>query len=164
MVDEPRIRRCRDEERDTLLAIINAAAERYRGIIPEDCWHEPYMPAGQLARDIAAGVEFWGAEADGQLIGVMGIQPVEDVVLIRHAYVLPTAQGRGIGGKLLAHLTARAIRPILVGTWAAAAWAIAFYERHGFELVDRNDVPALLRRYWSIPDRQIERSVVLRQA
>jgi N-acetylglutamate synthase-like GNAT family acetyltransferase len=147
-----------------MLAIINAAAERYRGAIPEDCWHDPYMPIEQLERDIAAGVEFWGAEADGKLVGVMGIQPVQDVVLIRHAYVLPSVQGRGIGRRLLARLCASTTQPILIGIWASANWAIGFYERNSFTLVDRREVPALLRRYWSIPERQIERSVVLRQS
>ena len=153
------IRRCRDDELAAIGAIVNAAAVAYRGVIPEDRWHEPYMPVAELEGEIAAGVEFWGYEDDGELIGVMGIQPVQDVTLIRHAYVSPAAQGRGVGGALLAALDARGSGQLLVGTWAAATWAIRFYERHGFVAVD--DPAALLRRYWSIPERQIETSVVL---
>ncbi len=155
------IRRCRADEAAAMGRIINQAAERYRGIIPEDCWHEPYMPADELAQEIAAGVDFWGAECDGALVGVMGIQPVQDVALIRHAYVLPSAQGRGIGGRLLEALCAASGRPVLVGTWAAADWAIGLYRRHGFVLVGREETPALLRRYWTVSERQIEVSVVL---
>src|SRR5689334_22158580 len=155
------IRRCRDDERPAILAIVNAAAEAYRGVIPADRWHEPYMPADELDREIAAGVEFWGYEDDGTLAGVMGIQPVRDVELIRHAYVVPGGQRRGIGGKLLQHLLARGERPMLVGTWAAAQWAIDFYARHGFELVDPVRTAELLEEYWDIPTRQVETSVVL---
>ena len=155
------IRRCRDDEREAILAIVNAAAEAYRGVIPADRWHEPYMPADELDAEIAAGVAFWGYEDDGELLGVMGIQPVADVDLIRHAYVQPAAQGRGIGGALLEHLTASATRRILVGTWAAAGWAIGFYRRHGFVQVGPEEKTRLLRTYWTIPDRQIETSVVL---
>jgi len=144
-----------------MVAIVNAAAEAYRGAIPADCWHEPYMPADALAREIAAGVAFWGYEDAGQLIGVMGIQPVQDVELIRHAYVDPVHQGRGIGGALLAHLRGLAQRRILVGTWADATWAIRFYERHGFQLIPPPQKDALLRKYWTISPRQIETSVVL---
>jgi GNAT superfamily N-acetyltransferase len=153
------IRECRPDEQATILEIINAAAQRYRGTIPADCWHEPYMSAPQLARDMGAGVRFWGCDDDDQLVAVMGIQRVKDVTLIRHAYVSPAAQGRGIGGALLAALDARGTGQMLVGTWAAASWAIRFYERHGFVAVD--DPATLLRRYWSIPERQIETSVVL---
>jgi len=156
------IRRCRDDEREAVLAIINSAAEAYRGIIPADRWHEPYMPAGELDQEIAAGVEFWGYETDGALVGVMGIQHVRDAVLIRHAYVLPGSQGRGVGGALLEHLRGLTESPMLVGTWAAAAWAIRFYRRHGFELTSPVLKTALLRSYWTVPDRQIETSVVLR--
>lgn len=155
------IRPVRDDEIAIVLAIINAAAVVYRGVIPPDCWHEPYMPAAALRRDVAAGVAFWGYEADGELIGVMGIQPVRDVELIRHAYVLPGRQRRGVGAALIEHLRGRSTRRMLVGTWAAAGWAIGFYERHGFVLVPPAHTPALLRTYWSIPERQIETSVVL---
>lgn len=142
-----------------MLAIVNAAAVAYRGVIPEDRWHEPYMSKEELEGEVAAGVEFWGYEDDGSLLGVMGIQPVQDVTLIRHAYVAPETQGRGVGGALLSDLVGRGSGQLLVGTWAAATWAIRFYERHGFVAVD--DPAALLRRYWSIPERQIETSVVL---
>jgi GNAT superfamily N-acetyltransferase len=157
----PPIRRCRDDEREAILEIVNAAAEAYRGVIPDDCWHEPYMPEEELDAEIAAGVEFWGYETDGELVGVMGIQPVKDVVLIRHAYVRSEQQGEGIGRTLLEHLRGLTDRPILIGTWATAEWAIRFYERNGFELVSPERKSALLRTYWSIPDRQIEMSVVL---
>jgi GNAT superfamily N-acetyltransferase len=155
------IRRCRDDEREEILAIVNAAAEAYRGVIPADRWHEPYMPSEELDEEIAAGVEFWGYQDDGALLGIMGIQPVRDVELIRHAYVRPESQGRGIGGALLAHLERRVAGPLLVGTWAAAEWALRFYRRHGFEPVGRERSAELLRAYWSIPERQIETSVVL---
>lgn len=156
------IRRCRDEERAAILAIVNAAAEAYRGVIPDDLWHEPYMDAAELDRELADGVVFWGAEQDGRLVGVMGIQALDDVDLIRHAYVRPEGQGRGVGGRLLEHLRLQATRPLLVGTWAAAEWAIAFYRRHGFEPVPADRTRELLERYWSIPERQLETSVVLR--
>jgi len=155
------IRRCDDADRPAILAIVNAAAEAYRGVIPEDRWHEPYMDAAELDREIAAGVVFWGFEEDGELVGVMGIQPAADVDLIRHAYVRPGRQRGGVGGTLLARRRDEASRPMLVGTWAAAEWAIRFYERHGFELVSRERKTELLQRYWDIPERQIETSVVL---
>ena len=155
------IRPCRDDERDAILAIVNAAAEAYRGVIPADRWHEPYMPAPELDHEIAAGVAFWGCEKDGTLMGVMGIQPVQDVDLIRHAYVLPEYQRLGVGGALLEHLRSLGTLRMLVGTWAAADWAISFYRRHGFELTSADQKVALLKTYWTIPDRQIETSVVL---
>jgi GNAT superfamily N-acetyltransferase len=155
------IRRCRDDEREAILALVNAAAEAYRGVIPADRWHEPYMAAGELDGELAAGVEFWGYEADGVLLGIMGIQSVDDVELIRHAYVSPGAQRRGVGGTLLEHLMGTATRRVLVGTWAAAGWAIEFYRRHGFEPVSPELTAELLKAYWTIPDRQIETSVVL---
>jgi GNAT superfamily N-acetyltransferase len=157
----PDIRRCRDDEREQILAIVNSAAVAYRGVIPADRWHEPYMPASELDVEIAAGVEFWGYENDGALIGVMGIQPMQDVDLIRHAYVIPGSQRLGVGGALIDHLMRSATRRVLVGTWAAAEWAIAFYARHGFVQVSPEAKTRLLRRYWDIPDRQIETSVVL---
>jgi N-acetylglutamate synthase-like GNAT family acetyltransferase len=155
------IRRCRDEETSTILAIINAAAEAYRGVIPADRWHDPYMSEETLRREIDAGVAFWGCEIEGELAGVMGIQPVLDVDLIRHAYVRPADQRRGIGASLIQHLRGRATRRTLVGTWADATWAIGFYRRHGFALVDGARTAELLRAYWKIPERQIETSVVL---
>src|SRR5687768_8126361 len=155
------IRPCRDDERDAILAIVNAAAAAYRDVIPADRWREPYMPAGELERDIAAGVAFWGFEADGELVGVMGIQPVRDVDLIRHAYVLPGRQRQGVGALLIEHLRRESGRRMLVGTWAAASWAIDFYRRHGFRPVPPARAAELLERYWSVPARQVETSVVL---
>ena len=155
------IRPCRDHERAAIQAIVNAAAEAYRGVIPDDCWHEPYMDLRELDREIAGGIQFWGYEAEDALIAVMGIQSVVDVDLIRHAYVLPGSQRRGVGGELLLHLRSLTARRILVGTWAAADWAIRFYRRNGFELVSTKRKTALLKTYWTIPDRQIEASVVL---
>jgi len=155
------VRPCRDDERMAVLAIVNAAAEAYRGVIPDDRWHEPYMDLRELDGEIAGGVAFWGYEADGALVGVMGIQPVEDVDLIRHAYVRPGSQRRGVGGALLLRLRRLTARRMLVGTWAAADWAIRFYRRNGFELVSPERKTALLKAYWTIPDRQIETSVVL---
>jgi GNAT superfamily N-acetyltransferase len=157
----PTIRRCRDDDRDAIFAIVNAAAEAYRGVIPADRWHEPYMPMAELEGEIAAGVAFWGYEDGGALLGIMGIQPVRDVDLIRHAYVIPGNQGRGIGGALLEHIMRLATRRVLVGTWAAAEWAIRFYRRHGFQPVTPEQKDELLRAYWSIPERQIATSVVL---
>jgi GNAT superfamily N-acetyltransferase len=156
-----RIRPCRDDERAAILAIVNAAAEAYRGVIPADRWREPYMPPGELDGEIAAGVAFWGCELDGVLAGIMGIQSVGDVDLIRHAYVSPGSQGRGVGSALLEQLARSTTRRMLVGTWAAADWAIRFYRRNGFELVSPEQKDTLLKTYWTIPERQIETSVVL---
>ena len=155
------IRRCGDADVEAILAIVNAAAEAYRGVIPADCWREPYLDRHELQAEIAEGVNFWGYDADGDLVGVMGIQPLDDVDLIRHAYVAPSKQGRGIGGALLDHLQRLTDRQVLVGTWAAAEWAIRFYRRHGFEQVTPEQKTMLLRTYWNIPERQIETSVVL---
>jgi len=155
------IRRCRDDERSEILEIVNAAAVAYRGAIPADRWHEPYMPDAELDAEIAAGVEFWGYENGDGLIGVMGIQEVQDVNLIRHAYVCPDLQRGGVGGALIDHLMRSTTRRVLVGTWAAAEWAIAFYRRHGFVQVTPEEKTRLLRRYWDIPERQVETSVVL---
>ncbi len=155
------IRACGDDDRTRILAIVNAAAEAYRGVIPNDCWHEPYMETAALATEIEAGVRFWGFEADGALIGVMGIQHVQDVDLIRHAYVLPRSQGRGVGTALLAHLRTLGSRRMLVGTWSDADWAIRFYVRNGFSQASPERKTGLLQRYWDIPERQIETSVVL---
>jgi GNAT superfamily N-acetyltransferase len=155
------IRTCRADEREAIVALVNAAAEAYRGVIPADRWREPYMPLSELDGEIAAGVEFWGYEADGALVGIMGIQPVGDVDLIRHAYVAPGSQRLGVGSALLDHFAVSTTRPMLVGTWAAADWAIRFYRRHGFEPVSRERSAELLKTYWKIPERQIETSVVL---
>jgi GNAT superfamily N-acetyltransferase len=164
------IRICRHDERDAIFTLINAAAEAYRGVIPADRWHEPYMSRAELDRELAAGVVFWGHESDpnerAQLAGVMGLQQVRDVELIRHAYVLPEKQRHGIGSALLRHLQKLSTQRMaggrmLVGTWSAAAWAIRFYERHGFALVSPQRKTELLKAYWTIPDRQIETSVVL---
>lgn len=155
------IRPCTPDDFDTILDIVNAAAIAYRGVIPADRWHEPYMAAEELASEIAAGVAFLGDERAGGLVGVMGSQPVQDVVLIRHAYVRPDAQGAGVGGALLNALTEEVDAPVLIGTWAAAVWAIGFYEKHGFRTVTPEAKERLLRRYWTIPARQVETSVVL---
>jgi GNAT superfamily N-acetyltransferase len=157
----PVIRGCRADEIHTMLDIINAAAQAYRGHIPADCWHEPYMSATELKAEIAAGVVFTGCEIEGTLAGIMGIQPVSNVDLIRHAYVLPDFQGQRIGSGLIGHLRARTRRQVLVGTWMAATWAIGFYERHGFQLVSDQLKASLLRTYWTVSERQIETSVVL---
>jgi len=155
------VRPCREDECATILAIVNAAAEAYRGVIPDDLWHEPYMSQDELDGEIAAGVAFWGYECEGMLAGVMGFQSVHDVDLIRHAYVLPGSQRGGVGGALLGHLRRLSRRRILVGTWAAADWAIRFYKRYGFALVSPASKITLLKTYWTVPDRQIETSVVL---
>ena len=144
-----------------ILGIINDAAIAYRGVIPVDRWHEPYMSASDLEAQIAEGVVFWIAEQEGRLLGVMGIQDKGDVALVRHAYVASTTQRSGVGTKLLRHVESLVDKPILIGTWAAASWAIEFYRRNGFELVPAADKDRLLRTYWSIPARQIETSVVL---
>jgi len=154
------IRRC-GENTAEILTIVNRAAEAYRGVIPPDRWHEPYMSEAELHKEIRSGIEFWGFEAQGCLLGVMGIQPVQDVNLIRHAYVLPGQQRLGIGSALIEHLLRTSSRPMLVGTWAAASWAIDFYRRHGFSLVSEDEKTRLLSTYWDIPRRQIETSVVL---
>jgi N-acetylglutamate synthase-like GNAT family acetyltransferase len=158
------IRKCVTADFDAILAIVNDAAQAYQDVIPADCWHEPYMSVEELRGEIAAGIDFSGFEKNGQLIGVMGAQPVKDVTLIRHAYVLTGCRRQGIGARLLEFLLSRTARPVLVGTWAAASWAIAFYEKQGFCLVPQNRKAALLREYWAVPERQIEMSVVLADA
>lgn len=157
------IRRSVEGDLPEILEIINDAARAYRGVIPADRWHDPYMSGDQLESDIADGVAFWIADDDGRLAGVMGIQDRVEVVLVRHAYVASAAQRRGVGTTLLRHLETLVEKPILIGTWAAATWAVDFYQRNGFELVSGDVRDDLLRTYWSIPERQIETSVVLRQ-
>jgi len=149
------------EDFAAILAIVNDAARAYRGVIPADRWHEPYMSADELAGEIADGVVFWVAEQEGSLTGVMGIQDKGDVALVRHAYVAPTTQRSGVGTTLLRHVESLVDKPILIGTWAAASWAVEFYRRNGYTLVETSEKDRLLRTYWSIPDRQIETSVVL---
>jgi GNAT superfamily N-acetyltransferase len=158
------IRRCDEGDFEVIWTIINDGAQAYKGTIPADRWTEPYMSREKLHKEIDDGVEFWGYEEGGELAGVMGIQEVQDVTLVRHAYVRTSSQKRGIGGKLLAHLRELASRPMLIGTWADAVWAIRFYEGHGFQLVGREEKDRLLKRYWSIPERQIDTSVVLGDA
>ena len=160
-MEKSMIRKCDDRDFETIYEIINEAAQVYKGIIPADRWKEPYMPRDELRREIDAQVRFWGYEEGGKLLGVMGIQDLLDVTLIRHAYVRTAQQKKGIGGKLLSHLRTLTSRPILLGTWADATWAIRFYEKHGFRLVTPEEKNRLLKKYWSIPDRQIETSVVL---
>lgn len=155
------IRACNAADVDDILAIINAAAEAYRGVIPADRWRDPYMPAMDLASELADGVMFSGYVAHERMVGVMGVQRRRNVDLVRHAYVLPEWQGGGVGSRLLEHLCRDAERPILIGTWKAAEWAIRFYERHGFVRVDGDDAASLLRTYWKVPERQIATSVVL---
>ena len=155
------IRPCGETDFAGILDVINDAARAYRGAIPADCWTEPYMSADECRREIEDGVQFWGYEEAGGLLGVMGIQQVRDVSLIRHAYVRTEKRQKGIGGKLLGALRAQTGLPLLMGTWAAAVWAVRFYEKHGFRLVTPAEKDRLLKKYWSISDRQIETSVVL---
>ena len=155
------IRRCTADEFEAIYEIVNDAARTYQGVIPEDRWQEPYMPREELRHEIGEGIRFWGCEENGLLVGVMGLQEVQDVTLIRHAYVLTARRNQGIGERLLSHLKTRTEGPLLVGTWAAAGWAVRFYEKHGFRLVSPEAKNRLLKKYWSIPDRQVETSVVL---
>jgi GNAT superfamily N-acetyltransferase len=155
------IRRCTHGDFETIWTIVNDGAQAYKGIIPADRWTEPYMSKEKLEHEIADGVVFWGYEDAGELVGVMGIQAVQDVTLIRHAYVRTSHQKRGIGAELLSHLRGMATGPLLIGTWAAAVWAIRFYERNGFRLVNADEKNRLLKKYWTVPERQIETSVVL---
>ena len=154
------VRPYRDSDRAAVLTVINTAAHAYRGVIPADRWHDPYMDPAELDAEITAGVTFSVHDTDGHVLAVMGIQPVGDVDLIRHAYVDPAHQGRGLGAGLLRHLQDTTHRPVLVGTWAAAHWAIGFYEHHGYHQVHPDRAAQLLRTYWTVPDRQIQTSVV----
>jgi GNAT superfamily N-acetyltransferase len=155
------IRRLEEGAFEAILQVINDGAAAYRGVVPADRLAEPYMSASHLRDEIQAGVVFWGWEDRSGLGGVMGIQDVREVTLIRHAYVRTDRQGQGIGGQLIAHLRTLTERPILIGTWAAASWAIHFYEKHGFRLVSPDEKERLLRTYWTIPARQVQTSVVL---
>jgi GNAT superfamily N-acetyltransferase len=152
------IRRCKLADMDSIYRVINDGALAYKGVIPWDCWHEPYMPTSELMREMKK-MTFFGWEEKGRLLGVMGFQPIEDVTLIRHAYVLRDQQRRGIGSSLLSYVRGLSKTRLLVGTWSDAIWAIQFYEKHGFRLLPDKD--ELLRRYWNISQRQIETSVVL---
>jgi N-acetylglutamate synthase-like GNAT family acetyltransferase len=155
------IRQSSDEDFDSILSIINDAARAYRGVIPDDRWHEPYMSADELAKEIAGGVVFWVAEPDKRVAAVMGMQDKGDVALVRHAYVASSTQRSGVGTMLLHHVQDLTDKPILIGTWAAATWAIEFYKRNGFTVVPSAEKDRLLKKYWSIPARQVETSVVL---
>ena len=156
------IRPCADADFDAMFEVINDGARAYRGVIADDCWSDPYMSAPELREEIAAGVRFWGDFDGDRLAAVMGIQDVKDVALIRHAYTRTADQGKGSGGRLLAQLVALTDRPILIGTWTSAVWAIRFYQGRGFTLVDEAEKERLLKKYWTVSDRQIAESVVLR--
>ena len=158
------IRPCGAADLPALFAIVNDAAQAYKGVIPADCWHEPYMPLEELKQQIREGVVFWGYESGGELAGVMGIQDRGEVSLIRHAYVKTAQRRGGIGEKLLRHLEGMTTKPILIGTWSAATWAIRFYEKNGYRLLSRAETDPLLRKHWRISDRQIETSIVLANA
>ena len=155
------IRQCNDSDFEAIYEIINDAAKAYRGVIPDDCWHEPYMNRDELSHEIRDGIIFWGAEKNCRLTGVMGIQDKGDVTLIRHAYVRTGIQKQGIGTFLLHHLEQVTEKPILIGTWTDATWAVSFYQKNGYQLVSPKEKTMLLKKYWTIPDRQIETSVVL---
>ena len=155
------IRRCIEPDINAIFEIINHAARAYKRVIPDDRWHQPYMSAEEIRHEIQDGVVFWGFEQEGRLAGVMGIQEKDDVTLIRHAYVRPQLQRQGIGEKLLVYLEGLTEKAILIGTWMDASWAISFYRKHGYYLVSEEEKSQLLRKYWSIPKRQIETSVVL---
>jgi GNAT superfamily N-acetyltransferase len=155
------IRPCSSTDFPVMLEIINEAARAYRGVIPADCWAEPYMPEAEFRREIEDGVRFWGCVDAGELVGVMGIQHVRDVSLIRHAYIRTARRQKGIGGKLLGALREQTALPLLMGTWAAADWAVRFYEKYGFRMVPPGEKDSLLKKYWKISDRQVETSVVL---
>ena len=158
------ILKCEQSDIKEIYDIINDAAVAYKGIIPADRWKDPYMPEEELQKQIDEGVQFWCWKENGEMMGVMGIQYKEDVTLIRHAYVRSIFRNRGIGSKLLAHLKSISTTPVLIGTWSAATWAIDFYKKHGFRLLSRAEINTLLRKYWSIPERQVETSVVLANA
>jgi GNAT superfamily N-acetyltransferase len=155
------IRKCGSDDFEEMFSIVNDAAQAYKGVIPADCWKEPYMDREELWSQIGQGVKFWGYEQEGKLAGIMGLQAVKDIVLIRHAYVRTQYRNQGIGTALLSFLLKKTRRPVLVGTWKDASWAVRFYEKRGFVLCGQKEKDALLKKYWSIPDRQVEASVVL---
>jgi GNAT superfamily N-acetyltransferase len=155
------IRACNEHDFDEIWAVINDGSTAYRGIIPADCWSEPYMTREKLRHEMLDGVVFWAAEEDGSIQAVMGVQDVLDVTLIRHAYVRTSKRRHGLGATLLQHLQSLATRRVFIGTWADATWAIRFYEKHGYRLVPAEQKDQLLRRYWNVSARQIETSVVL---
>ena len=155
------IRQCTEADIDSICLIVNNAAQAYKGKIPADCWKEPYMLKDELVHEIEEGVSFWGYEENGEICGVMGIQNISDVSLIRHAYVRTEKRGEGIGSILLSSLCKKTNLPILVGTWVDAVWAISFYQKHNFRLVGSEEKNRLLKKYWSISERQIETSIVL---
>jgi GNAT superfamily N-acetyltransferase len=155
------IRCCSEQDFELIWTIVNDGAQAYKGIIPADRWKEPYMSREELRHEIEEGVAFWGCGENGSLTGVMGIQAVRDVTLIRHAYVRTASQRSGIGASLLSHLQELTSRPVLIGTWADAVWAIRFYEKFGFQKVGPAEKDRLLKKYWTVPERQIETSVVL---
>jgi N-acetylglutamate synthase-like GNAT family acetyltransferase len=155
------IRRSGEEDFEAVYDVINEAASAYQGVIPAERWKEPYMSRQEFRHEMEGGVVFWGCVKEGAVVGVMGIQDVRDVTLIRHAYVRTELKREGIGGELLRHILGQAVHPVLVGTWAAAVWAVRFYEKHGFRLVSPEEKDRLLDTYWSIPERQVETSVVL---
>ncbi len=155
------IRLCGESDFEKIYEIINDAAEAYRGVIPEDRWHEPYMSRDELSAEIRDGIVFYGAQNRGQLLGVMGVQDKGPVTLIRHAYVRTSARNQGIGTELLHHLEQGTGNPLLIGTWADAAWTITFYQKNGYRLVTEEEKDMLLKKFWNIPERQIETSVVL---
>jgi N-acetylglutamate synthase-like GNAT family acetyltransferase len=155
------IRECKESDFTTMLETINDAAQAYKGIIADDCWNEPYMSSEELMCEIEDGVVFWCLEQDEQLLGIMGIQDKGELTLIRHAYIRTQAQKLGHGTRLLQHMENKTDKPILIGTWATALWAISFYEKNGYTIVSEEEKNRLLEKYWSIPERQIETSVVL---
>ena len=158
------LRTCHASDIETIYNIVNDAATAYQGVIPPDCWHEPYMARTELEEELASGVVFWGFEDAGELMGVMGFQDKGEVALIRHAHVRTQRRKQGIGTILLYHLESLTTKPILIGTWADAVWAIRFYEKNGYRLVSAKEKDRLLRKYWTISNRQIETSVVLANA
>jgi N-acetylglutamate synthase-like GNAT family acetyltransferase len=159
--DTEKIDRCEQKDFHTIYEIINDAATAYHGIIPDDMWHTPYMTKDNLKKQIAQGVQFWGFIEQKEIVGVMGIQFKGDVTLIRHAYVRTEHRNKGIGSQLLQSLCEKSATPILIGTWAAATWAVKFYQNHGFRLMSTDEKDKVLRKYWTISVRQIDTSVVL---